>query len=122
MPLQSKPSAVVHVSIGYITLGAVLTVWSGIWYWYLQRTPQEDDAIYYWCAGFLLTGVTLVVIGLGLGWIGRQARKAELPPKEGTPHQARVEQTAASRPPVVPQPVTQTVAPFPAPPGPALQR
>ena len=32
---------------------------------------------YYWCTGFLLTGFTLLAIGLGIGWIGRAARPAE---------------------------------------------
>src|SRR5205823_8454952 len=55
----------------------------------------------YWCFGFFLTGVTLLVIGLALGRIGRAARHAELPPPEVTQAEAQAEQNAAARAPIV---------------------
>ena len=74
------------MSLIYITLGALLDVWSGIWYWYLHSHADEvSQTSYFWCAGFFLTGLTLLIIGLALGQIGRAARHAELPPPEATP-------------------------------------
>ena len=64
----------------YITVGAVMIVWSAIYYFYLNNhPPAQGDAPWYWCTGFLLTGCTLLIIGLAVGWIGRSARQAEQP-------------------------------------------
>lgn len=64
----------------YITVGAVMIVWSGIYYYYLNdHPPTQSDTPWYWCTGFLLTGCTLLIIGLAVGWIGRSARQAEQP-------------------------------------------
>src|SRR5450755_3420281 len=84
-PILSKPSGAAPASIFYITLGALLTVWSGIWYAYLRNHPSDHQAIYYVCMGFLLTGLVLLAIGLTLGPISRWSRHAELPPAEVTP-------------------------------------
>jgi hypothetical protein len=102
MPVLSKPSAAAFTSLTYITLGALIDVWSVIWYVYLTNTGQSpNDPVWYWCYGFLLTGLALRVIGFGLGQIGRAARHAELPPMEVTAQEAKVEQTAAARAPMV---------------------
>jgi RsiW-degrading membrane proteinase PrsW (M82 family) len=68
----------------YITLGAVMTVWSGIWFLYLRNNPPTHAGINYLCMGFLVTGMVLFAIGIALGPLSRWARHAELPP-EGTP-------------------------------------
>lgn len=88
MPFISKPSPVTRTAVVYVTVGALTDVWSGIWYLYLRdRHPTSEDAIY-WCYGFLLTGLTLVLIGLALGWIARigridrPARYVEVPGEE----------------------------------------
>lgn len=101
MPLLSKPSAAAFTSLFYITTGALLDVWTGIWYVYLQRHPPQYDGTWYWCYGFMLTGLTLMAIGFGLGRIGRSARHAELPPSEVTPAEANAELNAAARAPIV---------------------
>ena len=44
-PILSKPSSAAPASIFYITIGALLTVWSGIWYWYLWNHPPESDVV-----------------------------------------------------------------------------
>jgi hypothetical protein len=85
MPLLGKPSPAAFMAIVYITVGALIDVWTSIWYWYLRDHPPEQPGTYYWCAGFFLTGLTLLVIGLALGRIGRAARHAELPPSVETP-------------------------------------
>ena len=46
--------------------------------------------VIFWLAGLFLTGITLIVIGILLGEIGRSARKAEMPPAEA---QDQVEMT-----------------------------
>ena len=85
----------------YITLGALTIVWSGIWYAWLRHAPPHDEFTFYWCYGFMLTGLTLLAIGLAIGRIGRAARHAELPPKEVTPAVAQTDQKAAERAPMV---------------------
>ena len=101
MPILSKPSDAARTSVKYVTLGSLITVWAGIWYWYLSRNPPTNQLYQYLCTGTLLSGVVLLVIGLALGRIGRAARDAELPPKEVTDAAVTSEQIAAERAPVV---------------------
>ena len=82
-PILSKPSSAAPTSLFYITLGALMTVWSAIWYFYLSRNPgRSHQVLYYLCTGFLVTGLVLLTIGMLIGPMGRFARKAELPPTE----------------------------------------
>jgi hypothetical protein len=81
--LMTRPSPAAYTSLIYITVGALTDVWSGIWYWYLtQHAGEVREFTWYWCYGFLLTGLVLFIIGLAVGQIGRSARHAELPPPE----------------------------------------
>jgi hypothetical protein len=68
------------MAVIYITVGAILGVWTTVWYFYLRHSNAPDGP-YYWCYGLFFTGLTLIVIGLALGRIGRAARHAELPPE-----------------------------------------
>jgi hypothetical protein len=103
--LMTRPSPAAFTSLIYITVGALMGVWSGIWYWYLTRHAEEvREFTWYWCYGFLLTGLVLFVIGLAVGQIGRSARHAELPPPEGI-------QAAAKNPELVAPPSTSPLAP-----------
>jgi hypothetical protein len=97
MAMLTKPSAAAKMALAYITIGALLIVWTGVWFVYLyqHQDPPPPQASYYLCTALLLTGVTLLVIGLGLGRIGRAARHAELPPPEATPTVAKTDQIAA---------------------------
>ena len=101
MPLMSQPSSAAKTSLIYITTGALTDIWSGIWYLYLHQNPPENPHLWYFAYGFLLTGLTLVIIGLGIGRIGRSARHAELPPEEVTGAIAQVDQNAAQRAPMI---------------------
>jgi hypothetical protein len=101
MPILSRPSSAAPTAVLYVTAGALIQVWTVIWYWYLYNHPPLHDATYYWCYGFFLTGLTLFIIGLTLGRIGRAARHAELPPAEATPAAKKAELDAAARAPVV---------------------
>lgn len=103
MPVLSKPSSAARTALVYITLGALTVIWTLVYYWWRKDHPPEGggDAYKYVSLGFLVTGLTLFVIGLAVGQIGRAARHAELPPPEVTGVEARVEQAAASRAPMI---------------------
>jgi len=81
MNVFSNITSATRAALLYITVGAVMIVWSAIYYTYLNNHPPAPgtDGPWYWCTGFLLTGATLLVIGLAVGWIGRSARQAEQP-------------------------------------------
>lgn len=76
---HTKTSGSARTAVIYITIGAIMDVWSALWYFYMNRHDTKSDGPYFWCYGFLLTGATLIVIGLALGRIGRAARHAEAP-------------------------------------------
>jgi hypothetical protein len=101
MPVLSNPSAAARTALIYITIGALTIVWSVIWFVWLRNNPPERAGTYYWCAGMFLTGLTILVIGLTLGRIGRAARHAELPPQEVTGVEAGIDQNAAARAPII---------------------
>ncbi len=79
MNIFTNITSATRAALAYITIGSVMIVWSSIYYFYLNNHPPGTDGPLYWCTGFLLTGVTLLVIGLAVGWIGRSARQAEQP-------------------------------------------
>lgn len=102
MPLMSQPSSAAKTSLAYITLGSLLIVWTGVWYWYLRGNPEGVlPRTWYICYGLLATGAVVLLIGLAVGQIGRQARHAELPPPEVMRQEAQIDQSAAARPVVV---------------------
>jgi hypothetical protein len=101
MGILTAPSSAARTALIYITAGALTDVWSGIWFWYLRNNPPANSSTWYWCYGFLCTGLVLLLIGLGVGKIGRAARHAELPPPEVTGAVAKATQTAAARTPVI---------------------
>jgi hypothetical protein len=113
MAILTKPSAEARVALIYITGGALLDVWSGVWYFYMRASPPTTVVPYYLCAGFFLTGLILMLIGFGVGHIGRAARRAELPPPEATPDKVLPDQVApnpAANRPAVPLTSTEAVA------------
>ena len=95
-PILSKPSSSAPTSLFYITLGALMTVWSAIWYFYLNRSGSNQTVLYYLCTGFLVTGLVLLTIGVLIGPLARNARKAELPPPEAMGTTAQGEQQRTS--------------------------
>lgn len=125
MPLLSKPSFGPRTSIIYITIGSLIDVWTVVWFFTYARGNSgaiSRDA-WFWLAGLFLTGLTLIVIGVLIGEIGRKARKAEMPPPDVQNQEATIQETAAANPqPVVAggtvggMPVTNT-APAPGAPG-----
>jgi len=95
-PTLSKPSGAAPASLMYITIGALMTVWSTIWYWYLNRNSSANGASGFLCMGFLITGIVLLLIGFFLGPIARWSRHAEMPPTEVTP--SAVQETPQNAP------------------------
>lgn len=73
-----------RAAVIYVTVGALIDVWSGIWGFYLFNNPARGVTPSYWCYGFLLTGAALVLIGLAIGWFGRSRHARRHPaPHEG---------------------------------------
>jgi hypothetical protein len=98
MALLTKESSAAWAALAYITVGALMVVWTVVYFAFQWNHHGADGhASYYWCAGFLATGVTLFVIGLALGRIGRAARAAELPPHDAALMVAATEQNEAAR-------------------------
>jgi hypothetical protein len=104
MWIFNQPSSAGRTSLIYITLGAISVIWTGVWYIYLLNNPPEAHSDYYWCGGFLVTGLTLMLIGIMVGQIGRSARHADSPPQEVT-------QAIVSTLPAAVAPVAVTAAP-----------
>jgi hypothetical protein len=80
---KQAPTAA-HTALIYITVGAMTVIWTAIWYVYLFNNPPETTSVYYWCTGFLVTGMTAVLIGLGLSRTAQAAAGGEGQPA-GTP-------------------------------------
>jgi hypothetical protein len=109
MPAFPTTSSAARTALAYITAGALIVIWTGVWYVYLLNNdnPQGGHGVYYWVAGLAITGVTLIGIGLGLGRIGSSARQAEIPVHAVVPPVVPATVAAASNgvqePPVAPQ-------------------
>jgi hypothetical protein len=119
---HTKTSGAARMAVLYITVGALTCVWTVIWYIWMNNHGTQSDAPYYWCYGFFLTGLTLMIIGLALGRIGRAARHAEAPADAtaSNPTQQALQQAAApaAHPAATPAaPGGSTAAPAPAPGG-----
>jgi hypothetical protein len=104
----SQSSSAARTALIYITIGAMAVIWSAVWFLYLHNNPPATTSVYYWCGGFLVSGVALIGIGFGLGQIARSARHADLPPQEATPAVVNTQPTAVVPvpPPVLPPKVT----------------
>jgi hypothetical protein len=96
MAMLTKPSAAAKMALAYITIGSLMIVWTGVYLYYLYHSGEHYQSAYYFCTALLLTGFTLLGIGLAVGRIGRAARHAELPPPEATPTVAQNDRIAAA--------------------------
>jgi hypothetical protein len=79
MPLVAKTSTAAKMALAYVTIGALLMIWSALTMYYDPPTTNWGQLF---CTGLLLTGVALLIIGLAVGQIGRAAKPAELPTEE----------------------------------------
>lgn len=67
----NKSSTVARTALFYVTAGVFTVIWTGVWFVYLFNNPPESHDTYYWSTGFLVTGLALILIGLGAGRFGR---------------------------------------------------
>jgi hypothetical protein len=102
MWLFTQASSAARTALIYITAGAVMVIWTLVWYLYLYNNPPETNSADYWCGGLLMTGLALMVIGFGLGRIGRAARHAEMPVEAVAPVAVTPPEIAIATPVVVP--------------------
>jgi hypothetical protein len=72
-------SSAARTALIYITVGSLIVIWTGVWYIYLLNNPPESAWPNYWCGGLVVSGFTLIAIGLGLGRIGKEAQRADVP-------------------------------------------
>ena len=117
MPILSHPSFGPRTALAYVTGGAIIDVWTLVWYF--TREAELSPSGQFWVIGLGLTGLTLVTLGLLLGRLGRAARQSELPPVEAMRAEAMIQQTAAAHPAAIATPgvlptVTPGIAPTPA--------
>jgi hypothetical protein len=101
------------MAVIYITVGGLLVVWTSLWYIWMNRHGTTTDAPYFWCVGFFLSGLGAIIIGLGLGWIGRVARHAEAPADTTASNAAVQAQQPVARVGAAPAPLAPVAAPQP---------
>ena len=97
-PVYKDTSNSARLAVVYITLGALLVVWTVIWSLYLMSHGPVRDATWYWILGFLLTGLTLLGIGFGVGHIGRTAKQADVGEHQAAKPQAPMAVPVAQAP------------------------
>lgn len=118
MSMLSNPAFGPRVALIYVTVGALIDVWTAVYYFTVARDREITNVTWFWLSGLFLTGLTLIVLGLVLGPLGRAARKAELPPPEAAPSEAAIQSRAAGTPhPVAPGAMLGATQPIPAPPA-----
>ena len=65
-------------AIKYVTIGVLMMIWAGLWYYYFIRPVAEAPT---WqkfaCVGTILSGFAIATIGLLFGLIGRGAKGAD---------------------------------------------
>jgi len=65
-------------AIKYVTVGTLLIIWAGLWYYYfLMPVPNAPAWQKYACVGTILSGIAIAAIGLLFGLIGRGAKAAD---------------------------------------------
>src|SRR5262245_42934982 len=109
MPLVTRTSPAAQTALYYITAGALVLVWSGVWLVWLLSHTDSSSTSYYFCTGTVLTGLALLVIGLLLGPIGRASKPAEQPAEVAVQTERKDDGTVTTSAPApaatAPQPV-----------------
>ena len=104
MSMLTNPAFGPKVALLYVTAGALIDVWAAVYYFAYGRSkmnddnPSDDNTTWFWVAGFFLTGLVLIILGLVLGPLGRAARESELPPKDASREEAQIQSQAAANP------------------------
>lgn len=65
-------------AIKYVTIGVLMMIWAGLWYYYFLR-PYPEAPLWqrYLCVGTIFSGLAIIAIGLLFGQIGRGAKAAD---------------------------------------------
>ena len=82
-PFNERRTAT-RAALIYITVGVLTMIWAGVWYVYLFNDPSAGSA-YYWCVGFLVTGLMMTLIGLGLGMLSRPPARQDATQRSSGP-------------------------------------
>ncbi len=93
MAIMSKPSAAPHISLTFITIGVIMAIPSAVWY----AMFRPENVARFFCVSLFFLGLAFLIIGFSVGYIGRAARQAELPPSEVMGEVARQEQAITNR-------------------------
>jgi hypothetical protein len=96
------------LAVSYITFGMLMIVWSVIWLVYLT-VPSDVKGSVYIASGIILSGIAVVLIGMRLGDIGKEANRDEAEIQEA---EASIPQTQPSKSAVKTDP-SVTVPPSP---------
>ncbi len=65
-------------AIWYVTIGTLMVIWSGLWYFYfIMPVPNPSAWQRFTCVGMILSGVAIGAIGLLFGLIGRSSKGAD---------------------------------------------
>lgn len=65
-------------AIWYVTVGTLMVIWAGLWYFYfLLPEPNPSPTQRFVCAGLILSGFAIGAIGLLFGYIGRSSKGAD---------------------------------------------
>ena len=99
MPILTQPAFGPRTALIYVTLGALIDVWTLVWYFTRERALTGSEQ--FWVVGLVLTGLTFVLLGIFLGQLGRAARRAEMPPEEAAKAEADIQKIAAANPAAV---------------------
>ncbi len=94
-PIQSKPSSAAPTALVYITIGSLLTVWSGVWFLYENNTEGSHRGIFYICGGLLLTGIAMLAIGFSIGKLHKKAQEGEFAAQANAAQAAAAQQDPA---------------------------
>ena len=68
-------------TIVFLTLGALIVVWSGVWLAYTLNNGDADDRsglVVYLCIGSLLTGIVFIGVGFAMLSLGQRAAEHDL--------------------------------------------
>jgi hypothetical protein len=104
MPLSANPAA--RTALMYITTGALVDIWAGVWWYYMHNQGAGDIDRTWWYVdiGLLLSGAILIIIGLTIGRIGHEARHADAPPPSPNAGTSPTQPTMQGNVPVVNNP------------------
>jgi hypothetical protein len=101
------------LAVSYITCGTLMIVWSVIWLVYLTVHFDVSGWVYI-ATGIILSGIAVVLIGLSLGNIGKEANRDEaaahdvdavkVPPTPQSVSTVKTDPSLAVPPAVTPKP------------------